>query len=119
LIAAEISPRRAGFSAGFDSRQAPAVRILSRGLTSRGERKMCGRFVDPNLRDTEVDMSQIKLDPFGARFNVKPTETVVILAKSSLIAMEARCGLMPAIITAPTIRLAVETSPSLEPSTAA
>jgi len=80
---------------------------------------MCGRFVDPNLRDTEVDMSQIKLDPFSGRFNVKPAETVVILAKSPLIALEARCGLMPAIITAPTIRLAVEASPSLEPSTAA
>jgi len=26
---------------------------------------MCGRIIDPNLRNTEVDMSQIKLDPFG------------------------------------------------------
>lgn len=39
---------------------------------------MCGRFVDPNLRNTEVEMSQIKLDPISGRFNVKPTETVVI-----------------------------------------
>lgn len=56
---------------------------------------MCGRFVDPNLRNTEVDMSQIRLDPFGGRFNVKPTETVVILAKVPLVAMEARWGLIP------------------------
>ncbi|ADE86662.1 SOS response-associated peptidase [Rhodobacter capsulatus] len=56
---------------------------------------MCGRIVDPNLRNTEVDMSQIRIDPFGGRFNVKPTETVVILAKTPLIAMEARWGLIP------------------------
>lgn len=56
---------------------------------------MCGRIIDPNLRTTEVDMSQIKLDPFGARFNIKPTETVVILAKRPLMAMEARWGLIP------------------------
>ena len=56
---------------------------------------MCGRIIDPNLRNTEVDMSQIKIDPFGGRFNVKPTETVVILAKTPLIAMEARWGLVP------------------------
>ena len=56
---------------------------------------MCGRIIDPNLRNTEVDMSQIKLDPFGARFNIKPTETVVILAKRPLMAMEARWGLIP------------------------
>ncbi|KQB12530.1 SOS response-associated peptidase [Rhodobacter capsulatus] len=56
---------------------------------------MCGRIVDPNLRNTEVDMSQIKLDPFGSRFNVKPTEPVVILAKTPLIAMEARWVLIP------------------------
>lgn len=56
---------------------------------------MCGRIIDPNLRNTEVDMSQIKLEPFGDRFNVKPTETVVILAKAPLVAMEARWGLIP------------------------
>lgn len=56
---------------------------------------MCGRIIDPNLRNTEVDMSQIKLDPFGGRFNVKPTETVVILAKRPLVAMEARWSLIP------------------------
>ena len=56
---------------------------------------MCGRIVDPNLRNIEVDMSQIRIDPFGGQFNVKPTETVVILAKTPLIAMEARWGLIP------------------------
>lgn len=56
---------------------------------------MCGRIVDPNLRNTEVDMSLIKLDPFGGRFNVKPTEVVAILAKAPLMAMDARWGLIP------------------------
>lgn len=51
---------------------------------------MCGRFVDPNLRKTEVDMSQTKLTPFPRRFNVKPTQDVVILAKTLLEPMLAR-----------------------------
>jgi putative SOS response-associated peptidase YedK len=47
---------------------------------------MCGRFVDPNLRNTEVDFAELKIDPFPARiidrerrFNVKPTNDVLIL----------------------------------------
>ena len=61
----------------------------------QGGRGVCGRIVDPNLRNTEVDMSQIKIDPFGGRFNIKPTEPVVILAKTPLIAIGARWGLIP------------------------
>lgn len=56
---------------------------------------MCGRFIDPNLRNTEVEMSQIKLDPFQRRFNVKPTDPVVFLAKTPLQAFTARWGLIP------------------------
>lgn len=56
---------------------------------------MCGRFVDPNLRNTEVDMSQTKLTPFPRRFNVKPTQDVVILAKKPLEPMLARWWLVP------------------------
>ena len=56
---------------------------------------MCGRIIDPDLRNTDVDMSQIKIDPFGGRFNIKPTQTVVILTKRPLVAMEARWGLIP------------------------
>lgn len=56
---------------------------------------MCGRFVDPNLRNTEVDMSEIKIHPFPRRYNVKPTDQVIILAKQPLIALRARWGLIP------------------------
>ncbi len=47
---------------------------------------MCGRYVDPNLRNTEVDFSELKINPFPTsiidrprRFNVKPTNEVLIL----------------------------------------
>lgn len=56
---------------------------------------MCGRFIDPNLRNTEVEMSQIKIAPFPRRYNVKPTDEVVILAKHPLTAFTARWGLIP------------------------
>lgn len=56
---------------------------------------MCGRFVDPNLRGTEFEHSEIKIAPFPRRFNVKPTEDVLIFAKDPLEAMLARWGLIP------------------------
>jgi len=56
---------------------------------------MCGRFADPNLRDTEAEMSQLGIPPFPRRYNVKPTEEVVILAKQPLTALTARWGLIP------------------------
>lgn len=40
---------------------------------------MCGRFIDPNLRGTEVEHSEIGIDPFVRRFNIKPTQDVLIL----------------------------------------
>lgn len=40
---------------------------------------MCGRFVDPNLRGTEHDFSELKIDPFPQRFNVKPTQAVLTI----------------------------------------
>jgi putative SOS response-associated peptidase YedK len=55
---------------------------------------MCGRFVDPNLRNTEVDMSQIKINPIPCRFNVKPTNPVLILAEQPLASVVARWGLI-------------------------
>lgn len=54
---------------------------------------MCGRFVDPNLRNTEVDMSQIKIDPLPRRYNVKPTQEVYIF-HGGVIGL-ARWGLIP------------------------
>ncbi|PCD78140.1 SOS response-associated peptidase [Pseudothioclava arenosa] len=56
---------------------------------------MCGRFVDPNLRGTEFEHSEIKIAPFPRRFNVKPTEDVLIFAKEPLEVMVARWGLIP------------------------
>lgn len=56
---------------------------------------MCGRFIDPDLRNTEADMSQIRINPFARRYNVKPTNQVTILAKKPLVALEARWGLIP------------------------
>lgn len=56
---------------------------------------MCGRIVDPNLIGSEMDMSQHRLDPIPRRFNVKPTQEVLILAKSPLVPMQARWGLVP------------------------
>ncbi|MBU2865994.1 SOS response-associated peptidase [Pacificibacter marinus] len=56
---------------------------------------MCGRFVDPNLRNTEIDMSQIKIDPIQRRFNVKPTNPILIFADQPLEGVAARWGLIP------------------------
>lgn len=56
---------------------------------------MCGRIIDPDLRNTEVEFAQLNIQPFSRRFNVKPTQPIVILAKSPLEAMMARWGLVP------------------------
>lgn len=57
---------------------------------------MCGRYIDPNLRGTELELSQLKIEPFKRRFNIKPTEEVLLLAKSPLVPFMARWGLIPA-----------------------
>jgi putative SOS response-associated peptidase YedK len=57
---------------------------------------MCGRFVDPNLRGTELEYSELKITPFPRRFNVAPTNDVLILAKEPLEALIARWWLVPA-----------------------
>lgn len=56
---------------------------------------MCGRFIDPNLRGTEFELAELKIDPFRRRFNIKPTEEVLLLAKSPLAPFLARWGLIP------------------------
>lgn len=56
---------------------------------------MCGRFVDPNLQSLGLDTSWLKLNPFPQRYNVKPTNEVVILAKTPLEPMKARWWLVP------------------------
>ncbi len=56
---------------------------------------MCGRFVDPNLRSEGLDTSWLKITPFPRRFNVKPTQDVLILAKPTLEPLVARWWLVP------------------------
>ena len=56
---------------------------------------MCGRFVDPNLRGTEVEMSQTKINPIPRRFNVKPTQEVLVMGRVPEQAQYARWGLIP------------------------
>lgn len=56
---------------------------------------MCGRFVDPNLRSEGLDTSWLKITPFPRRFNVKPTQDVLILAKPTLEPLIARWWLVP------------------------
>lgn len=56
---------------------------------------MCGRFVDPNLRGTEFEFGQLKIDPIPRRFNVKPTEDVLLFTGNPTRALTARWWLVP------------------------
>ncbi|WP_283176142.1 SOS response-associated peptidase family protein [Gemmobacter sp. 24YEA27] len=56
---------------------------------------MCGRVVDLALRSEGLDTSWLKITPIPRRFNVKPTEPLLILGKQSLGAMLARWWLIP------------------------
>lgn len=56
---------------------------------------MCGRFVDPNLRSAGLDTSWLKINPFPRRYNVKPTQNVLIVAKPTLEPVMARWWLVP------------------------
>jgi len=54
---------------------------------------MCGRFVDPNLRNTEAEFAQTKINPMPRRFNIKPTNEVYVVKDGELV--WARWGLIP------------------------
>lgn len=56
---------------------------------------MCGRFIDPNLRGTELELSQIKIDPFPRRFNIKPTQNILVVPSDPAKAALARWWLVP------------------------
>lgn len=56
---------------------------------------MCGRFVDPNLRETEVDFSHTKVRPIPRRYNIKPTQDALILSGEDLSPSYARWWLVP------------------------
>jgi len=54
---------------------------------------MCGRFIDPNLRGTEFELSEIKINPITRRFNIKPTQDVYVWLDGAIT--YARWGLIP------------------------
>lgn len=56
---------------------------------------MCGRFIDPNLRGSELELAQIKIDPFPRRFNIKPTQDVLVVPADPAKAALARWWLVP------------------------
>src|SRR5690606_33149297 len=67
----------------------------------RGRARMCGRVVDPNLRSEGLDTSWLRINPIPRRFNVKPTEPLMILGKEPLEAMIARWWLIPSWFEGP------------------
>ncbi|WP_323009513.1 SOS response-associated peptidase [Paracoccus sp. (in: a-proteobacteria)] len=56
---------------------------------------MCGRFVDPNLRGTAFEISQTRLDPYPRRFNIKPTQDVLVITTEAPEGEMARWWLVP------------------------
>lgn len=44
---------------------------------------MCGRFVDPKLRGTDFEISQTRIDPMPRRYNIKPTQDVLVVTKDA------------------------------------
>ena len=67
---------------------------------------MCGRFIEPELIGTDQEHSETKINPFPGqpviipprgprRYNVAPTQDILILGKSPLVAMTARWWFVP------------------------
>lgn len=67
---------------------------------------MCGRFIEPALIGTDQEHSELMIDPFPAkpviipphgprRYNVAPTQDILIVGKSPVFAMTARWWLVP------------------------
>jgi len=56
---------------------------------------MCGRFVDPDLRGTDVEFVDLKITPFPRRYNVRPTDPVLVVGADRHEPMMARWGLVP------------------------
>lgn len=56
---------------------------------------MCGRFIDPNLRGTDVEFAELKITPFSRRYNVRPTDPVLVFGAERHDPMLARWGLVP------------------------
>ncbi len=57
---------------------------------------MCGRYIDPNLRGTEFEHSELGIDPFARRFNIKPTQDVLIREAGHEPLLWARWWFIPA-----------------------
>ncbi|SFU06770.1 SOS response-associated peptidase [Sedimentitalea nanhaiensis] len=56
---------------------------------------MCGRYIDPNLRGTEFELSEIKIDPFPRRYNIKPTQDAIALRSLNSDAVLMRWWFIP------------------------
>ncbi|WP_273688420.1 SOS response-associated peptidase [Ketogulonicigenium vulgare] len=56
---------------------------------------MCGRFVDPNMRSEGTDTSWLKINSFPRRYNIKPTNDVLVLAGEDEEPLMARWWLIP------------------------
>ena len=67
---------------------------------------MCGRFIDPILRGTDAEHSETKINPFPKnpvpipprgprRYNVAPTQEILVFGRSPLVVMTARWWLVP------------------------
>lgn len=56
----------------------------TRAAAQGGWGAMYGRFISPNLRGTELELSQIKIDPFPRRFNIEPTQDVLVVPPAPL-----------------------------------
>ncbi|WP_367397400.1 SOS response-associated peptidase [Roseovarius sp. PS-C2] len=70
------------------------------------EDAMCGRFIEPELAGTDQEHSETKIDPFPGRpviipprgprrYNVAPTQDILIIGGEPLAAMTARWWLIP------------------------
>lgn len=45
---------------------------------------MCGRFIDPNLRGAEFELSEIRIDPITRRFDVKLRQDIHVLRDEAI-----------------------------------
>lgn len=74
----------------------PILQITKFALSCLGNRRadqVCGRYVDPDLRGTEFELSEIKIDPIPRRYNIKPTQEVCVQFNGVIV--WARWGLIP------------------------
>ncbi|MDD7971413.1 SOS response-associated peptidase family protein [Roseinatronobacter alkalisoli] len=74
---------------------------------------MCGRYIDASLRGTESELSEIKINPFPRRYNIKPTQEVYVLRDGAFPC--ARRGLIPSWTKKGTLKDWRVTTPKASP----